>query len=64
MNHERMRNGNSSITFGAIAAAVGSLFVFACADAQKDYDDFRANTADLRDAAASYRPDTGPPPEA
>jgi hypothetical protein len=59
-----MRNGNSSLTFGAIAAAVGSLFVFACADAQKDYDDFRANTVDLRDAAASYRPDTGPPPEA
>jgi hypothetical protein len=59
-----MRNGNSSLTFGAIAAAVGSLFVFACADAQRDYDNFRADTADLRDAAASYRPDTGPPPEA
>jgi hypothetical protein len=59
-----MRNGNSSITFGAIAATVGSLFVFACADAQRDYDNFRADTADLRDASSKYTVDSGPPPEA
>jgi hypothetical protein len=63
MNHERMRNGNSSLVIRAIA--VGTLLLsVACADAQKDYDDFRDKTTDLRDASANYRPDTGPPPEA
>jgi hypothetical protein len=60
-----MRNGNSSLTFGSIALAGASLFVIACASAQKDYDTFRSTTAELRDASA--RPpavDSGPPPEA
>lgn len=59
-----MRNGNSSLVIFAMAVVGSSLFAVACADAQKDYDDFRSKTTDLRDASANYRPDTGPPPEA